>query len=89
MSDFEKATVEVVKGIRTILAADDNGPNYFEFTIKATGRVRDGEVEIKFSLGENGYTNNVSGDKVEAVVTEYLRRIGWQKAHEYLALTAA
>lgn len=89
MNDFEAATIEVVKGIRTVLAADDDSPNYLEFTVKASGRVRDGELEIKFSLSDMYGANNVSGDSVEAVIAEYLRRIGWQKSHEYLALSAA
>lgn len=83
---FEERVKEVVAGIRELLAVDDKAPSYFHFAVIAEGRVRDGEVHIQFKLGESDWNNVVKGDNVKAVVAEYLRRIGWQKAHEYLAL---
>jgi hypothetical protein len=73
---FEDKVTETVKAIRELIAMDDKAPAYFHFSVIAEGRVRDGEVHIQFKLGETDYTN----------LTEYLRRIGWQKAHQYLAL---
>lgn len=83
---FEDKVTETVKAIRELIAMDDKAPAYFHFSVIAEGRVRDGEVHIQFKLGETDYTNVVKGDDVHAVLTEYLRRIGWQKAHQYLAL---
>jgi len=85
-SSLESQVAGTVNSIRDLIAMDDQSPNYFNFRIEAEGRVRDGEVKITFKIGESSYTNVVSGDSVEAVLTEYLRRINWQKAHDYLAL---
>lgn len=89
MKTFEEEVIELVNSIRGLIALDDDAPNYFSFSVVAEGRVRDGEVQIRFKLGESDYQKIVTGDDVQAVVTEYLRRIGWQKAHDYLALAAA
>src|SRR5512143_2481457 len=83
---FEQDVVEAVKAIRELIAMDDKAPSYFHFAVIAEGRVRDGDIHIQFKLGESDYNNVVKGDNADAVLKEYLRRIGWQKAHEYLAL---
>lgn len=85
-TSFEKQVIATVQALRDLIALDDKAPTYFNFRVEANGRVRDGDVTITFQLGESDYTNTVKGDNVEAVIAEYLRRIGWQKAHQYLSL---
>ena len=85
-NEYETATVAMVAALRDLLKQDDQAPNFFQFTVTAEGRVRDGEVKIMFGVGGNSYTTVVEGDNVQAVIVEYLRRIGWQKSHNYLAL---
>lgn len=85
LGELERAFIAAVVKLRTALAKAETG-SYFEFTAKATGRVQDGDVNVEFVLSKDGYSSVVKGDTVEAVTEEYLRRNGWQSAHNYLAL---
>ena len=85
MTEFEKAVVEEVKRVRTLLSQNDN-LTQFTFSITAQGRVHSGEVQISFGMGD--YSASVTGNSVDGVVYEHLRRTGWLHANNPLMLTA-
>jgi hypothetical protein len=58
----------------------------FHLRITAEGRV-DGEVRLTFSLGE--YGDSVSGNDLNVVTEEFLRRHGWDLRHAPLCLPNA
>ena len=57
-----------------------------ELEISIDGRV-DGDVLLNYSLGEYGAA--VKGRNLDELVTEYLRRKGWDERHQPLCLPAA
>jgi len=83
--NFEGQVMAIVKDIRERLAVLTD-TNTFDFHIKASGRVNDGDVEIKFTLGTLYGSNHCEGGQLFAVVEEYMRRHGWNKAHAPLCL---
>ena len=80
---------EVVNAIHYIRGRlGEKNIGYFEFNIKVEGRTescRD-NVKIEYHLNHN-YDCRVKGDKLEAVVTELLRRKGWDDTHAPLAIS--
>ena len=86
---FEGAIKREIKRIRQKLkdAADILPGNEFAITIKASGRIKDGEVEISYKLCTDKYGSNpVNGNSTYAVVEEFLRRNGWQAVNKPLAI---
>jgi hypothetical protein len=57
-----------------------------EFEIAVSGRVHDGDLRLKFRLGD--YGDRTSGGALGPVVAEYLRRHGWNERHASLCLPA-
>jgi hypothetical protein len=84
MTEFEKAVVEEVRRVRSILQVNED-IHRFAFEINATGRVHDGEVKITFKIGEYGAA--VTGNTVDAAVLEFQRRNGYDSRHSGLVLT--
>lgn len=82
---FEQHLANVVKNIRKELQQIESISS-FEFVIKATGRVHEGEVEITFKLEHGYYGGTTIGNSVNAVVEEFMRRTGWDKRHMPLTL---
>lgn len=71
---------EELKGIESISS--------MSLDIEISGRVHDGELKIKFTLGSTySSSGSVSGGNIEAVLLEYKRRFGWDKRHQPLELT--
>lgn len=59
-----------------------------DFDISIDGRAHDGELKIKYSLGSNYGTGGlVTGGRLEPVITEYLRRFGWDSRNKPLELS--
>lgn len=78
-----------VSHIREMLGNADVGG--FHFTIKASGRTMTdrSEVQIVYKLGDSEWgANSVEGDTLENVLSEMLRRHGWNEAHKPLTLPA-
>lgn len=75
-----------VRYARERLAKADIG--YFDLTIRAEGRTQTDtdSVKIEYRISA-GYDCSVKGNKLESVVTEVLRRKGWDDANAPLALT--
>lgn len=59
-----------------------------DFEVSIEGRAHDGELKIKYSLGST-YSNGglVTGGRLEPVITEYLRRFGWDSRNKPLELS--
>ena len=61
----------------------------FSFSIQASGRVHEGEIKVEFKLAPNTYhSNETCGGNFARVVTEFLRRLGWEEANQPLMLEA-
>ncbi len=82
MTKFEQAVLDEVARVRGKLQPHDL--SHFQFTIKAEGRVQDGDVKVVFALGE--YSETVRANSVDAALTEYMRRHGWEQMHDGLCL---
>jgi hypothetical protein len=79
--------VEAVRQVRERLGAANIG-NFF-FSITAHGRTETGadDVEILYTINDGRYGNaEVTGDTVDAVCEEFLRRKGWKSRHAPLRL---
>lgn len=83
MTKFEQAVMEEVRRIREMLNNCDN-VSQFTFTVSASGRVRDGDVEITFGCGN--YSASVTANSVDGAVYEHMRRQGWEKTNTPLCL---
>lgn len=81
---FEGAVKREVKRVREQLKGCPN-LSCFDLIINAEGRVDDGEVKITFGVGKYSY-DRVTGDTLQAVLDEFLRRRGWQQVHAPKAL---
>jgi hypothetical protein len=90
MKNFQSATrlesvLKTALGeIRAALAEADISE--MDFEIYASGRIHDGNLRVRFKLGE--YGDRTQGGSVEAVVEEYLRRHGWNERNVALCLPA-
>lgn len=63
--------------------------NAFEFIIKASGRIIDGEVKVEYILSKEYGNHSVTGHNVDAVSDEFLRRIGWAAVNAPLQISAS
>lgn len=77
----EEDIVNMVRMIRTELQQIET-LQAFEFTIRASGRVHEGDIELTFKL-DHPYESGVyvTGNTVAAVLQEFMRRHGWNKRH--------
>jgi hypothetical protein len=82
MNVFETALVQEVKRIREKLSQVESISS-FQLEIEITGRVHEGDLEVRFKLGQLYSTGGqVKGGSIEPVVLEYLRRFGWDEKHQ-------
>ena len=82
----EGAIKRAVRQVRAALRGADQGSE-FEFEIHAKGRVQEGEVKLSFKLADGYYAGvSVTGNSVQGVLDEYLRRQGWTKRNAPLAI---
>lgn len=81
------AFVACTNYVRDALGRADVGS--FVLTIKASGRTMTdrNEVKIEYRVADNTWDGNaVTGNSLDAVVVELLRRHGWNETHQPLAL---
>lgn len=83
---FEGALKRELKRVRKALQAVED-LSEFMLKIEMSGRVHSGDVLLKYGIGASSFTTTVSGDNLQAVLDEFLRRSGWQKIHAAKALT--
>lgn len=83
MTKFEQACIAEVKRIREMLQ-DCDSVSSFSFAVNASGRVRDGEIELTFGVGN--YSPHVIANSVDGALQEYMRREGWQKRNNPICI---
>ncbi len=85
MTKFEQAVLDEVTRLRYQFASIDL--SNLHFGVRADGRVDGDNIKIKFTVGDNSYgSDTVSGNSVDEVVREFLRRRGWTERNDGLAL---
>ena len=84
----EELIVNMVRMIRDELRQIES-LQAFEFTIRAEGRVHEGDVSLTFKL-DHPYESGVyvTGNTIAAVLQEFMRRHGWNKRHMPLMITS-
>jgi hypothetical protein len=55
-----------------------------DFTIEVEGRIHYGDMELKYWIGK--YAKELKGNNIDELLTEWLRRHGWELAHQPLCL---
>ncbi len=82
---FEGALKREIKRVRKELQKVDDLSS-FSLKMEVKGRVHEGDVKLSYGIGSE-YGTEVTGDSLNAVLDEYLRRHGWKKVHEVKALS--
>lgn len=86
---YEQTIKELAAYIRAELSVIDEIAS-LDFDIYISGRLHDGELKIKFSVGGTYSTGGkVEGGSIDAVIKEYKRRFGWDKRNQPLELSFA
>jgi phosphoglycolate phosphatase-like HAD superfamily hydrolase len=84
---LEGAIKRAVKQVRKALRNASEGSE-FHFRIYAHGRVQEGETKLEISLADSGYSSGVvTGNQIQPVIDEYLRRHGWDKLNAPLQIS--
>ena len=79
---FKQAAI----GVRDQLSSVD-GLHSFNLRLEADGHVHHGDINITIKLSSGVYSTGVEGNRLEPVVTEYMRRNGWDVANAPLCLS--
>lgn len=84
---YEQTIKELAAYVRSELSVIDEIPK-LDFDIEIDGRLHDGELKIKFSVGSVYETGGkVEGGSIDAVLQEYKRRFGWDQRNQPLELS--
>ena len=81
------AIAEAIADVQQELVDKEIGGS-FRIDIEVSGRINDGEVLVEYRVGDCYGSNNPKGARLAPVVSEYLRRRGWNKANAPMALMA-
>ena len=81
---FEGAIKREIKRVREALARDET-LSAMRLIIKAEGSMT-GDLKLEYSIAVSEYSPAVSGDNLNAVADEFMRRRGWSAVHEAKAL---
>lgn len=85
--NYEQTIKELAAYVRAELSVI-NEISSLDFDIDISGRLHDGELKIKFSVGSTYSTGGkVEGGSIDAVLKEYKRRFGWDKRNQPLELS--
>jgi hypothetical protein len=83
---FDGAVKREAKRVRKELQRDET-LHSFGLRIDISGRVHDGDLKLKFTIGDSEYfSQSVTGDSLQAVIDEFMRRRGWTAIHSPKAL---
>ena len=78
---FEGALKREIKRVRRYLQQNEN-LSEFKLTIIASGRISTGDVKLTFKVDDGNYDGKtVTGDAIQPVLDEYMRRHGWERLH--------
>lgn len=84
---YEQTIKELAAYVRSEVSVIDEISS-LDFDIDISGRLHDGELKIRFSLGGTYSTGGkVEGGSIDAVIKEYKRRFGWDKRNQPLELS--
>lgn len=83
MTEFEKALVKEIHRIREYAQANSDWSD-FNITIKASGRVHSGDLDIVFMCGSYP---QVEANSIYAAVKEYEHRQGFDRRHKPLSIS--
>jgi len=83
---IEEIFKQTAIGVRDQLA-DMDSLYSFNLRLEADGHVHQGDINITIKLSSGTYSTGVEGNRLEPVVTEYMRRNGWDDANAPLCLS--
>jgi hypothetical protein len=78
---------EAVAQVRQELS-DAEIASRFRLDIEASGRLSCGDILVSYKVGESYGSSNAEGGRLDTVLSEYMRRSGWNKRNAPLALPA-
>ena len=81
------AVAEVITDLRQELIDKEIG-GHLRLDIEVEGRINDGDMKVTYTLGGTYSGDNPKGARLAPVVSEYLRRKGWNEANAPMALMA-
>ncbi len=85
MSDKIEIVIEdMARQIRTSLQRMDSLHSML-FRIEIEGHIHEGDLKVSYGLGSS-YSPDVTGDSIQEVTEEYLRRKGWNERHAPLSI---
>jgi len=84
---FKNLHDELVAAVETIRErASDCNIGHFNLTITCSGRTATDRADVRLEYRIGDYDSNAKGGDLEAVLVEWCRRNGWDKANLPLAL---
>jgi hypothetical protein len=86
MPTLHELLTEEAQRVRQTLSQIDSLSS-FRLDIEISGRVHSGELKIEYKLGEQYTLNFVSSNEITSLVEEFMRRHGWNEAHQAKLLT--
>jgi hypothetical protein len=87
-SSFHESLIDAVAEVRRRLAEADISSVCLDIEVR--GRALSGNLELVYKLSLDSYGSSVvRGFDLEAVISEFLRRQGWQDNNQPLMLPAA
>src|SRR5215471_9742448 len=84
---FNNLHNELVAAIETIRErASECNIGHFNFTVTCSGRTATDRADVRLEYRLGDYDTHAKGGELNAVLIEWCRRIGWDKANAPLAL---
>lgn len=87
-NELQKAFLAFAKTLRESLK-DDEKLKDLDFRSSIIGPVHTGELALQYQMGENSYSNTVTGDDIVSLIDEFQRRRGYCIRHASLRITQA
>jgi hypothetical protein len=81
--EFHSTIVALAERVRAELQQCET-LHRMDFTIEVEGRVHEGDMELKYWIGE--YSKELKGNNIDELLTEWLRRHGWELDHQPVCL---
>ena len=79
---FKQAAIDVRDRLSNV-----DSLHTFSLRLEADGHIHQGDINITIKLSSGVYSTGVEGNRLEPVVTEYMRRNGWDNANAPLCLS--
>lgn len=85
LSALEQFAGSLAASLRQELKPLESLPG-FCFDLRIEGRVHSGDLRVEFRIGENQYAQDVKAGTYRAMIEEFMRRHGWDKANRPLMI---